>query len=215
MKRSELKRARFAKSEPKPAKGTHMVACKNRACRKRFVPPTPFIRHCSDACFVVLAEAHVAKLRATREKAERAETKRRKEDGKKRTDWISEAQTAFNAFIRERDRDQPCICCGKYDGGNHLTGGGWDAGHWISRGHASHLRFDERNVHKQRKGCNRPGGTTRARYRVGLVARIGEDAVRALEAIEYAPAEKLWSIEECKAIKTTYAAKLRELKGKA
>ena len=41
-------------------------------------------------------------------------------------DWLKDAQKAFNAFIRERDRDKPCIC------GQPLTldavGGGFDCG---------------------------------------------------------------------------------------
>jgi hypothetical protein len=47
---------------------------------------------------------------------------------------------------------------------------------------------------------------------VGLVARIGELAVNELEALEYAPTEKRWTVDELKAITATYRAKLRALK---
>jgi hypothetical protein len=211
IRKTQLARTAFKRADPKPAKGTKPRKCKNRACRASFVPPQPFVEFCSPDCGAVLALERLAKQKAAKAKAERAADKAKREQRKKRTEWVADAQTAFNAFIRERDANQPCICCGAWEA-TEGQGGGWDAGHWISRGHASHLRFDERNVHKQRKGCNRPGGTTRAKYRVGLVDRIGEDKVRELEAIEYAPAEKMWSIDECKEIIATYRAKLKALK---
>ena len=175
-------------------------------CAETFRPQRMGMRVCSPEC----AAAHV---RREREKADRKELREYRAANKKKGDYLSEAQAAFNAYIRYRDRDLPCICCASFDaGGAGGMGGGWDAGHWISRGHAPHLRFHEQNVHKQRKGCNRPGGTTRAKYRLGLVARIGEMAVLELEALEYAPTEKRWTVEELIAIKATYKAKLKALK---
>ena len=52
----------------------------------------------------------------------------------------------FNAFIRDRDKDNRCITCGKRSVS--------DAGHFIScRFEAT--RFDENNVHGQCITCNR------------------------------------------------------------
>jgi hypothetical protein len=178
-------------------------------CTERFKQARAMQKVCGPVC----AAAHV---RREKEKADRKKLREYRAANKKKGDYLSEAQTAFNAYIRYRDRNQPCICCGSFDAsGAGGVGGGWDAGHWLSRGHASHLRFHEQNVHKQRKGCNRPGGTTRARYREGLVRRIGLDAVVALERLEYAPTEKRWTVDELIAIKAEYRAKLRALKGKA
>ena len=56
-----------------------------------------------------------------------------------------------------------------------------DAGHFMSRGSSIELAFDERNVNAQAKSCNRPGGTTRAQFREGMVERYGEDVVNELE----------------------------------
>jgi hypothetical protein len=199
LKRVPMKRA-VAVKEPKK----RMRACK--VCREKFEPRSMTHKTCGPSC----AESFVLAEKARKFKSER-------QAGlallKKKGDYLNEAQTAFNAFIRLRDAALPCICCGAFNAnGASGVGGGWDAGHWISRGHASHLRFNENNVHKQQKGCNRPGGTTRAKYRLGLVARIGEDAVLELEALEYAPTEKRWTIEELKEIKALYRAKLKELK---
>ena len=192
-----------------PVKGPRLRKCAVKGCANRFQPRNISHKVCGADCAAVHAVAERKRLDAK-------QTRDRKQALKRKGDYLSEAQAAFNAFIRYRDRDEACICCGNPDArGAGGLGGGWDAGHWISRGHASHLRFNEANVHKQRKGCNRPGGTTRAKYRVGLADRIGEAAVRELEALEYAPTEKRWTVEELAAVTATYRAKLRALKEQA
>jgi hypothetical protein len=140
---------------------------------------------------------------------ERAETRRRKEAIKTIPDYIKEAQVAFNAYIRARDAHQPCICCGRPLGDGDV-GGAFDCGHYRSTGSAAHLRFDERNAHAQRKACNRWGAGRAVDYRIGLVARIGLEAVEALES-DNTP--RKWTREELIAIRDTYKAKLKEMKG--
>jgi len=157
-------------------------------------------------CWTV--ECCAAQGRIDQEKAKRKEIKARKEKLQTRSDWVKKTQVAFNAFIRERDKNQLCICCGK-----PLTldaiGGGYDAGHYRSVGSAPHLRFDERNCHAQRKQCNNHGSGRVVDYRIGLIARIGREAVEALEADQ---TPRKYSIEELKQIRDTYRAKLRALR---
>lgn len=143
---------------------------------------------------------------------QRKATKERKEKLKTRRDYINEAQVAVNAYVRYRDKDKPCICCGKplSDGCGSGVGGSYDAGHYRSTGSAPHLRFDaDRNIHGQRKACNRYGSGRAVDYRIGLIARIGLQAVEALEA-DNTP--RKWTIDELKAIRDRYRAKLKELK---
>ena len=151
--------------------------------------------------------AQAKKARAAA-KVERAETRRRKEAIKTIPDLIKEAQHAFNAYIRARDAHQPCICCGHPLGAGEV-GGAFDCGHYRSTGSASHLRFDERNAHAQRKVCNRWGAGRAVDYRIGLVARIGLEAVEALES-DNTPHK--WTREELIDIRDTYKKKLKELK---
>lgn len=158
---------------------------------------------CSPKCAYDLVAANKAK-------AERKADRVRKDAMKDRGDHIAAAQTAFNAWVRARDADLPCICCGKFSTSTAGIGGKWDAGHYLSRGSHPHLRFDERNVFKQRKGCNRPGGTTAASFRLGVIARIGLAAVEALEADQ---TPRKWSVEELQEIKAHYKLKLKQLKG--
>lgn len=123
-------------------------------------------------------------------------------------DWTKEAQIAFNAFIRERDKDKPCICCGVALLAD-AVGGGFDCGHYRSVGSAPHLRFDERNAHGQRKQCNRYGAGRAVDYRIGLVRRLGTSVVEALEADQ---TPRKYSIEDLKAIKAHYQKLTKELR---
>ena len=143
-------------------------------------------------------------------KVERAVDRRKKQEQKRIPDLIKEAQTAFNAFIRERDRDQPCICCGRT--GTNVDGlhaHGWDAGHYRSTGSASHFRFNEDNCHRQLVYCNRHGAGRAVDYRVGLVARIGLPRVESLEASN---TPHKWERDELIAMKAEYVEKLKNLK---
>jgi hypothetical protein len=143
-----------------------------------------------------------------RDKLVKAEDKLRREKLKSRSDWLKEAQTAFNAYVRQRDINQLCICCGKpltHDS----VGGGYDCGHYRSVGSAPHLRFHEDNAHAQTKQCNRYGAGRAVDYRIGLIARIG---LQAVEALECDTSTKKYTIDELRAIKSLYSAKLKELK---
>ncbi len=134
--------------------------------------------------------------------------KDRKERLKTRREWIDDAQKAFNAYIRARDSERTCICCGVAFG-NSLVGGAVDAGHYRSTGSAPHLRFNEDNCNAQRKQCNRYGAGRAVDYRIGLISRIGLERVEALEA-DNTP--RKFSIDELRALRDHYRAKLKELK---
>ena len=170
-------------------------------CGQYFVPRnTMQVAHCIEGARIVAERKMAAEVRRN--------IKLRKERLKTRSDWIKEAQGAFNAYIRERDKDQPCICCGELLGKESI-GGGFDCGHYRSIGSAPHLRFDERNAHGQRKKCNRWGAGRAVDYRLGLIQRIGLEAVQSFES---AQAHAKWTIDDLKAIKARYKAKLKELK---
>jgi hypothetical protein len=148
----------------------------------------------------------LAEARRNEKRRDRA----KKEELKTIADFIREAQKAFNEYVRLRDHDKPCICCGRTaSDANLLTGSRWDAGHYRSTGSASHLRFNEDNCHRQLVVCNRHGAGRAVDYRVGLVARIGREAV---EALESSNTPHKWTREELIAIRDTYRAKVRALK---
>lgn len=141
-------------------------------------------------------------------KKERADTKTRKEKLKTRGDYVKEAQISFNRYVRLRDRDRPCICCGESLSGSGRPGGDFDCGHYRSVGSAPHLRYDESNAHGQTKRCNRYGAGRAVDYRRGLIERIGVEAVERLEADQ---TPRHYSIEDLKSIRDKYKAKAKEL----
>jgi len=186
--------------------------CAVRNCRAEFVRPQPFVTWCSPECGTVMALAKIDKQRAATAKAERKDRQEKLARFKRKADHVADCQKAFNAWVRFRDRFEPCIDCGKHSSGDALTGGAYDAGHYLSRGSHPHLRFDERNVFKQLKGCNRPGGTTAASFRAGVVARIGLAAVEALEADQES---KHYTVDDLIAMTAHYKKLLKELKAAA
>lgn len=210
-----LARTAFARkapsTEPKPAKGPRTRKCRMRGCSGRVTldPTQPFMTWCSVECGASLAMATITARKLKAAKADRAVTKAKKETLKRRADHIADAQTAFNAFCRERDRAQQCISCDeslwRLSG---ITGGNFDCGHFRSRGSAPHLRFHESNAHGQCKRCNRYLSGNVTEYRPRLIARIGLAAVEALEADQE---PRRWTVDELIAIKTLYRAKLRAL----
>lgn len=124
---------------------------------------------------------------------------------KTRTDWIKDAQVAFNKYIRLRDAAKPCICCSR-NLPRSGVGGAFDCGHYRSVGSAPHLRFNEFNAHGQAKQCNRYGAGRAVDYRIGLIARIGLEAVERLESDHR---YHQWQIEELQGIVKEYRAKTK------
>lgn len=177
-----------------------LKACKT--CGSSFSPWSSTQTVCGRTC--------AAKLVKTEKVAEKAKDRATRESLKTIPQLIAEAQKEFNAFIRERDRNQSCISCGT-SLQKEAVGGGFDCGHYRSTGSAAHLRFDERNAHGQCKQCNRWGAGRAVDYRIGLVARIGLEAVESLES-DNEPIK--WDRETLRQIKVIYRAKCRELKRK-
>lgn len=205
-----LKRTAFAKSARKEASAVAKIRAKRcavKSCRTPFTPERPFITWCSPDCGAVVALALVEKKKVKEARADRAETKRKLDGLKSIPHLKAELQTIFNEFIRLRDDELPCICCGKWPkGGEALSGGQWDAAHWKGRGAADHLRFNEDNVHKALKDCNEYGHTD---YRGGLVKKIG---VARVEALESDHALVKWTREWLEEKKVEYRAKVKALK---
>ena len=161
------------------------------------------------ACVDGYAEAQAAKAARTdakkardAAKVERASIKARKEAIKSRADWAKEAQQAFNAWVRARDDGLPCISCGRQHQGQ------WHAGHYLSTGARPELRYTESNVHRQCAPCNTHLSGNAVLYRIGLINRIGSDAVEWLEGPHPLPK---WTPDELRAIRDTYRAKLKDI----
>lgn len=163
-----------------------MPRCK--ICREKFEAKYFLQKAClNPAC---LAEWAKQDRQARQKKSDKV----RREALKKSSEWLSEAQSAFNKYIRLRDYKDPCISCNKskeeIEGDQGWkVGGCWDAGHFQTRGAKGQLRFVLFNVHKQCKSCNGGSGkfshkaaTVDEKFRLNLIKKIGLEKVEYLES---------------------------------
>lgn len=152
------------------------------------------------------AQAEKAKRAAAKKaraaaKVERASIKARKEAIKTLADLKREAQTALNRWIvHVRDKDRPCISCGRFHQG------AWHAGHYLSRGAAPQHALNPLNVWKQCAPCNTYLHGNQAAYRAQLVLEIG---LAAVEALERDNTPRKWTREELISIGDEYRKKLK------
>ena len=169
-----------------------MTKC--RICRAEFQNRSMTHKVCSPECAAALAAKN-------RDNDQRRETKAKLQALKPRQQWLKEAQSAFNAWIRYRDKDLPCISCQRHHTGQY------HAGHYISTGARPSLRFDPTNNNKQCSACNTHLSGNLILYRVNLIAKIGQAEVDRLEG----PQDyKKWTIDELKAIKADYSARIKK-----
>lgn len=171
-----------------------MKKCK--VCEAQFESYRPMQSVCSIECAKAMG-------RVKAEKIAKQEIKLLKEKIKTRQEWLKEAQKSFNAFIRQRDAGLPCISCNQY------SKAPYHAGHFVSVGASSYLRFNELNVNNQCQSCNTFKGGNALNYQDGLILKIGKQAV---DELRNAPRLKDWKIDEIKEIKKIYSQKLKDLK---
>lgn len=183
----------------KAASGKRKCGC---GCRQLATGGNGVTAWASHDCAIKIANKRQAKAVEAKAKAERAEDKARVIALKPLQYWLKRAEKAVNAFVRERDRDQPCISCGTADSPE------WHSGHFIpATAHAT--RFDPACVHKQCAKCNVFLGGNLTNYEIRLRARIGDAEV---ERLKNSPRARKWTREECQAIEAEYRAKLKDLR---
>lgn len=118
----------------------------------------------------------------------KAETKRRKEAIRTRSEWVKLLTKEFNAYIRLRDHDKPCITCNQFEA-EPIQGCLWDCGHFLGVGaYPGWTRFNEDNAHREHSRCNRGAAISGAneashqeKYEANLRARIGDERVDRLK----------------------------------
>lgn len=183
-------------------------------CREWFHPVRAEQYVCSYECACVHGKAandaakadkqrKEKKRRLEEEKADRQRQVERRIAVKPLSYFIKQAQHAFNEFIRYRDRDLPCISCGRHHDGQY------HAGHFRTTGASPELRFDEDNCHKQCSACNNHLSGNLTAYRPALIAKIGQARFDALMGPHALPK---WTRDDYIRIRDEYRAKLRDLK---
>ena len=194
-------------NRPRNGKNTNDTGTKMRKCRhcKTELPkvsestPIQAKGYCS---FDHAAEYGLIKAKASIKKKKRQEVRQAKESVKAKGAHARDTQIAFNAFIRARDSDLPCVSCGRHHQGQY------HAGHYRTVGSHPELRFDENNCHKQCAPCNNHKSGDVVNYRINLAGRIGAENLAWLEGPHEA---KKYTVDDLKAMTKYYRAKLREI----
>ena len=178
---------------------------KCKVCKTEFRAFNSLHVFCSGECAIAhskkVQEKRVKKVASEKRKAYREA----KEKLKTRSEWMSSAQKAVNAYIRKRDEKLPCISCGRYHQGQY------HAGHYRTVGGNPELRFEELNIHKQCSPCNNHLHGNIVNYRIGLRDKIGDEKLEWLEG-KHEP--KHYTIDDLREIEKTYKLKLKELEAK-
>lgn len=188
---------------------------KCKICNQEFKQYSSSTLVCSVQCAITLGkEKNLKKYKAETRRLKRGLNLRDKRH------QLRLAQPAFNSYIRERDKDENCISCGRSNNQVAISedwnaGGVWDCGHFLTIGGFPELRFEETNAHKQCKVCNsgshhhaKKKRTVSESYRLGLIERIGLDKVLWLEGLHE---PKHYSVDDIVKIKKEYRKKTRQL----
>lgn len=113
---------------------------------------------------------------------------------------LKKCQVFFNKYIRERDKDLPCVNCGKF---RKLQ-----AGHFFPTSTHSILRFHEDNAHGECLQCNYFNSQSHSYgYRKEIEKRIGKDRFEMLELSARMRGKHKWNRETLIHLIETYKLK--------
>jgi hypothetical protein len=174
-----------------------------RVCKVKYTPRTSLQSVCGYDCSLTYTNLLAEKKKRADALKSRKETREKLAKLKTRQQQLKEAQQVFNTWIRMRDENLPCISCGRHHKGQY------HAGHYRTTGSSPHLRFNEHNTNKQCAPCNNHLSGNIVHYRLGLIQKIG---IQAVDALENNQEPTHYAIPDIVAIKNLYKAKIKELK---
>ena len=158
-----------------------MPRCKE--CKQKFISKRFLQKTCDNIACALAYSRKQTQIEWKKEK------KVLKDKLKTKSDYQKDLQKEVNYFIRQRDKNKPCISCSK------PLIGKFDAGHYRSQGGNPELRFNELNIFGQCVRCNQHLHGNLIDYRIGLIKRIGVEKV---EWIESKHEQQHYTIEELK-----------------
>ena len=182
-----------------------MTRCKN--CSTKFEQRFSSLeKFCWDPnCKLIEGMQKLEKAKFQEKKEWREKKSKIKKDLLSVSDYLKIAQQTFNKFIRIRDKNEPCISCGK-----ELKQGNIDAGHYYSSGGHSNVRFDEMNVFAQcSRPCNKDKSGDLINYGINLENKIGKEEFIMLR--ERAYETKRFTKEELIDLIALYKQKIKEI----
>jgi hypothetical protein len=175
-----------------------------KVCGHDFTPISSMSKVCSVPCSLEWARKLAEKKAAQDARTARRTAREDRERVKTRGEHLRDAQATFNAYVRTRDFGLPCISCGLAP--KQVFGGAVDCGHYRSVGSAPQHRFNLKNCAAQCVKCNRFLGSNSVEMRKGLIAKIGIEAVEALESDQ---SVRKFDVEYLKRLKRIFREKAR------
>lgn len=178
--------------------------------------------YCSAECGAKLSLNILKSKEEKRAKSERAENRKKKLELKqsKKNYWVEKIESVLHPWIKLRDKDEPCISCGKFADEIKQPPAGhpkFHAGHFRTKGAAKQLRFNPLNIHKQCFWCNcvgthwsTRGDSVASGYEERLLAKIGQEA---LNDLKFNNEIKRYTIPELKEILNHWENELIKIKG--
>ncbi len=190
-----LARTEFRRKAPPTDPKRRVRKC--QICRTLYEPRNMMHKVCGPDC----AQKHAEQERAKKDRRERQEGLIKL---RTRSDYAALAQKAVNRYVNLRDRDKPCVSCGK----PAEAGGVRNASHFKSRGSNSALRFNLWNIHTSCYRCNVELSGNLGEYYPRLIERIGAAKV---EYLQMAKRERRYEVEYLQRVQKIFTRKAKRL----
>ena len=179
-----------------------------KSCRKQCEPFNSLNAFCDADCAISYLNGNTGKKLI--EKVKRKKFREKKKEVKGLSHWSRVTQTVVNKYVRLRDRNLPCISCGKWDHElkEAVRKGKWDAGHYKTVGSHPEIRFDTKNINKQCLNCNGFNAGNIPGQERGIEARYGQER---LDWLNGPHKLKHYSIDDLERIRKIFSKKTRRL----
>ena len=173
-----------------------------KGCGNTFTPDRRFQVGCTIKCALDIGKRQ-NDLKSKRQ------TKADRERIRKLSEWLKLLEKDCNAYIRERDKDKPCVSCERFHGGQY------HAGHFLPQGNNPAIRFHPLNIHKQCAPCNtywsgnKSGDGGGAGYTANIRKRIGEEAFLWLNR-DHGKAD--WTVDEIQWLRQWFRSEIKRIR---
>lgn len=175
---------------------------KCKVCSEHFTPYNSLQKVCGVPCSLVFVKNEQRKVH----RKELAEFRKVNES---KTSLLKKAQQAFNAYIRTRDYQKPCISCEMWKEQSTLNWSQMQAGHWYTVGAHPELRFTTWNCRNQCTACNLSLSGNPINYRLGLIKHYGREWVERREQEAAAKQPNHYSKDQLRRIAKLFRKKKR------
>lgn len=171
-----------------------MAKCKQ--CGKQFTQFNSLNKVCGFKCAIELGKLKPVKINEKRVNSQLKKEAREKLETYSQK--VNKVKVIFQKWIRERDKNEPCISCGT------TKASMWHASHFKKAETFSGVIFNELNVWRACSKCNVFLNGNELKYRENLVKKLGLKIVEDLEELADKTRTYKYTSDELQQIKTKY-----------